>query len=156
MRINVKTYRMTFADGGTDSQRERAWNEASEAWWNTAADIARELGIDIYQDGRMGGWLVADDVDPDSDLANTLEARIGEHLKQGPAYFATSLASIMAEDDAQALQERRETATILAALRFWQTQPNVTPELHAIATDGDQVNPLTNEEIDTLCERING
>ncbi len=47
----------------------------------------------------------------------------------------------------------RELATVLAALRLWQSVPDVPFELEAIADDaGDR---LTKDEIDDLCERLN-
>ena len=52
----------------------------------------------------------------------------------------------------------REFATILAALRFWQTNDRNTaaqaPE-YDIASDSGQFEPLSNDEIDTLCEQLN-
>lgn len=52
--------------------------------------------------------------------------------------------------------DTRETATVLAALRHWQNLPSDhTPDENDIATDGDTIVPLYNDEIDTLCERLN-
>jgi len=53
----------------------------------------------------------------------------------------------------------RELATILAALREWQgilagNEP-AEEEVDAIASDGGRFLPLTPEEIDDLCERLN-
>ena len=58
----------------------------------------------------------------------------------------------------QGLTER-ELATILAALREWQgilagTEP-AEEEINAIASDHGRFAPLTPEEIDDLCERLN-
>lgn len=50
-----------------------------------------------------------------------------------------------------------ERATILAALRYWQrcgTGAGDIPE-HDIATDCGMLQPLTPDQIDALCERIN-
>src|SRR6202035_856030 len=54
----------------------------------------------------------------------------------------------------------RETATILAALRYWQARtlpanPERAEAIEEIATDGRPLDPLDEEEIDTLCEAIN-
>lgn len=48
-----------------------------------------------------------------------------------------------------------ELGTVLAALRFWQDRrtENGDPDIWAIATEAGE--PLTNPEIDALCERIN-
>ena len=53
-------------------------------------------------------------------------------------------------------EDNRTTATILAALRYWQRE-GVRSEGHEqdIATDGGRYAPLTADEIDALCERIN-
>lgn len=54
---------------------------------------------------------------------------------------------------------RRETATILAALRLWQRGDGVgddgDSELAAIASNGGCFEPMTSEEIDKLCEALN-
>lgn len=62
----------------------------------------------------------------------------------------------------------RERATVLAALRFWQCRGAVTVTrpasplsadawwaLHDIASDGGELAPLNETEIDIVCERIN-
>jgi hypothetical protein len=60
------------------------------------------------------------------------------------------------------MRNRRVLATILAALRAWQhlRSPQDVPagsssELVTIATDDGSFEPLSIEEIDTLCELIN-
>ncbi len=49
----------------------------------------------------------------------------------------------------------RELATVLAALRAWQF--DLPDDNTPIAMDhfGDGITPLTTDEIDTLCERLN-
>jgi len=49
---------------------------------------------------------------------------------------------------------KRETATVLAALRMWQ-KPHTNAELESIATDDGTIEQLRSDEIDALCERIN-
>lgn len=54
-----------------------------------------------------------------------------------------------------------ERNIILAALRLWNDVVNddagyITPELLDIATDGENHALLDDNQIDTLCERING
>jgi len=53
--------------------------------------------------------------------------------------------------------DRRDTATILAALRAWQALPNdwKAARFMDIATDGGEIEPMTAEEIDRLCDQIN-
>jgi len=50
----------------------------------------------------------------------------------------------------------RELATILAALRHWQTTlPESAEAFEDIATDGGRLEPLTVAEVDGLCKRLN-
>ena len=51
----------------------------------------------------------------------------------------------------------RELATILAALRFWQRslEAGISPSPLDQGHFDDQIPPLTSEEIDELCERLN-
>ena len=48
----------------------------------------------------------------------------------------------------------RELATVLAALRYWQENAaHVPPGIYDIAAEAGE--PLTDTEIDDLCERLN-
>ena len=53
----------------------------------------------------------------------------------------------------------RELATVLAALREWQGilagEEPAAKEVDDIASDSGRFTPLTPEEIDALCERLN-
>lgn len=49
----------------------------------------------------------------------------------------------------------RDTATILAALRFWQREGWSAETELCIASDGNAFAPLCDAEIDTLCDAIN-
>lgn len=50
----------------------------------------------------------------------------------------------------------RELATVLAALRYWQREGQMSSgHEHDIATDGDSLEALSNAEIDALCEALN-
>ena len=60
--------------------------------------------------------------------------------------------------------DKREFATVLAALRFWQSKlgPDRYPaqarahmDFEPYFEDGKKFAPLSKEEIDSLCERIN-
>lgn len=50
---------------------------------------------------------------------------------------------------------KRETATVLAALRYFQRQPRNVVRGSLIQLHFDDVKPLSDEQIDSLCERIN-
>lgn len=50
----------------------------------------------------------------------------------------------------------RELATVLAALRHWQSDLPESAEVYEeIATDGGRFAPLSVDEIDGLCMRLN-
>ncbi len=49
----------------------------------------------------------------------------------------------------------RELHTVLAALRWWQGERHHDYGINDIATNGGTCKPLTLDEIDALCERIN-
>lgn len=55
--------------------------------------------------------------------------------------------------------DERELATILAALRYWQDRGGFegcrNEYISDIATDCCNLEPMYEEEIDALCERIN-
>lgn len=51
---------------------------------------------------------------------------------------------------------KRELATVLAALRHWQTAlPESAGAYEDIATDGGRFEPLSVDEVDGLCMRLN-
>lgn len=50
----------------------------------------------------------------------------------------------------------RELATVLAALRYWRREGLMSAGHEIdIATDGGELEPLNESEIDALCERLN-
>jgi hypothetical protein len=49
----------------------------------------------------------------------------------------------------------KETATVLAALRYWQDETRDYPELMDDFDHFEDIEPLTDQEINDLCERIN-
>lgn len=59
-----------------------------------------------------------------------------------------------ANDRLRTLGER-ELATILASLRLWQSLDQLPAEHLALTTDDGAFDFLANEDIDTLCERLN-
>jgi hypothetical protein len=53
--------------------------------------------------------------------------------------------------------DSRELATVLAALRFWQRKGlDLGGMEQEIASDGGELTPLTDDEIDDLCRKLNG
>lgn len=51
--------------------------------------------------------------------------------------------------------DRAELAAVLAGLRLLQSSQAVPAGITDIQTDGGEVEPLSLEQIDALCERIN-
>ncbi len=51
--------------------------------------------------------------------------------------------------------DRAELAAVLAGLRLLQSSQAVPASITDIQTDGGEVEPLSLEQIDALCERIN-
>jgi hypothetical protein len=71
--------------------------------------------------------------------------------EQTPCVFCQAIVAMKWELD------KREIATILAALRLWQETVNKhEEEPWKIATDDGQLEPLSDDEIDDLCEKLNG
>lgn len=61
--VNVKTLHMHFPDGGTEGQRELAWDSTHEDWWNDANEIAKQEGFSgVSGVGRACGWCAPYDV----------------------------------------------------------------------------------------------
>jgi hypothetical protein len=60
-------------------------------------------------------------------------------------------------DATEAALDARELATVLAALRNWQTHLCVNDGLPGaeFAEHFEGIDPMTDEEIDELCERLN-
>ena len=48
----------------------------------------------------------------------------------------------------------RERDTIIAALRAWQSAPRLRQSFYHIATCGGWQTPLTQDELDALCRRL--
>jgi len=80
------------------------------------------------------------------------EWRDGEPVERDTA-DGFALAALEA---AAAIGGRRELATILAALRYWQREGWASSGAEIdISTDGGTLEPLSRAEIDALCERLN-
>ena len=48
----------------------------------------------------------------------------------------------------------RERDTIIAALRAWQSEPRLRQSFYYVATGGGAQMPLTTDELDALCRRL--
>ena len=82
------------------------------------------------------------------------------HAREALAAAARRLAPVLPVAVNRLEVSDRELHTILAALRNWHLQGAAEyllncPKLLDIVTNGETCEPLTRDEIDGLCERIN-
>lgn len=123
--IHVKTHGLTFAEGGTEAQRERAWNRAQRDWWRDADEAAKAAGYSggCASGGRSGGWCIPYDETVDDDTRSNggrsidyeddddaprfvaFADAIGKLHDAMPQRFADALREAIAED---AEEEERE------------------------------------------------
>lgn len=84
-------------------------------------------------------------------------------INGGPPDEDVDIEAVTTEvaDAIQGLLEQRlsdrELSTVLAALRYWQREGRMSAgHEFDIAENGGEFSALTNDEIDELCERLNG
>lgn len=92
--------------------------------------------------------------------ANGFVGKLWENLPEAGSLEAEYVQGEAAMAEHNAERDRRETATILAALRYLQSYMRfnyylMPPSVKVIATDSGEIEPLTSDEIDRLCEQIN-
>jgi hypothetical protein len=76
--------------------------------------------------------------------------------KACPQWAEVKAAEARAASKEAQTAKARDTATILAALRYYQASgPDAGFDFEDIATDGGTLEAMDAEEIDGLCERIN-
>lgn len=111
--VSIKTHGVRWPNGGTESQRERAYNSAQLEFTQDAYEAAERAGYYTATTcGRCGGWLApmyrgahAEDgklypeTDKDSAAFAYFVGAIGEMMRQLPDYFARNLADVLREDD---------------------------------------------------------
>lgn len=147
----------------TENPRERGQVRIITA--NDSGDVTDTFGIDVLNglDG-LDGWLAAIDWAHGGCSWCTCpgdEEAMQEEKAAVDANWADMEQAIRErEGKGDGFQARapentaRELATVLAALRARQA-PHTAAETDDIATDGGRFKPLTVEEIDELCERLN-
>lgn len=135
LSFNVKTLGLSWADGGTDDQREVAWELAQRQWWSDAKLLAIKHGFtDVECHGRSGGWLTpvpgiyscdADpdpcdtDPDPDGFAADMVRIRafgveLNALFNQAPEYFNRVLTDVLARDADREIEEAAAVARNVA------------------------------------------
>lgn len=125
LAVYVKTHGMRLVDGGTEAQREEAYELATFLWWRDAGDIAKRCGYSgAAACGRMGGWCAPyDEVDgrtmpifeedENSQRFVAFRSAISQSLDAAPQLFADTLAQVIA-DDAQREKEEADAAALQA------------------------------------------
>lgn len=114
LSFNVKTLGLRWPEGGTDAQREAAWEFAQRDWWRDAELLAAKHGFtDVHVYGRSGGWLtpvpeVRDDDCSADDLARirAFGDELADLFNQAPEYFNHALTDVL-EADAEADREHQ-------------------------------------------------
>ena len=77
-------------------------------------------------------------------------------VKQTIAFLSSQTGKLERIDVATRPLEGAELATVLAALRYWQREGLMSAGCEQdIASDGGRMEPLTEGQIDELCERLN-
>lgn len=90
---------MTFADGGTETQRAEAEEMARGNWWQAAKEIAIKYGArDVWAAGRSGGWLYTEPAPENGEYSPAFLAEIETLLNDAPEMFADALEFVRAED----------------------------------------------------------
>ena len=104
-----------------------------------------------------GTWLPMCLITHDDGSPADAAYMLWESLPEAGSPEADKAANDALMADHAAHVDRRDTATILAALRAWQALPNdwKAARFMDIATDGGEIEPMTAEEIDRLCDQIN-
>lgn len=103
LSFNVKTLGLRWPEGGTDAQRETAWEFAQRDWWRDAKLLAIKHGFtDVHAYGRSGGWLTpvpevrVDDCNAD-DLARirAFGKELDKLFNDVPTYFDSALTDVL-------------------------------------------------------------
>lgn len=149
--VYVKTHGMTFPSGGSDAQRQRAWDATAENWWENASTLAEQHGYSgASACGRLNGWCAPyDESVDDSHRSNggrvvTFEddenaprfvafaQAIADMLAAVPRMFGENLAIIIADDAEEKAAEERAAAmpgrlaeALRAAVRNLEEMPRL-------------------------------
>lgn len=151
--INVKTHGAIFhalraIDGGTESQRERAWNDTAASFWTNADSAAQDCGYTggAMACGRSGGWCAPYDEtngrqyfedDDGGARFQKFAARIEAMVRDVPRMFAENLAQVIADDaaddaetEALRVERARRAPVIVDTLR--------DPAAYPLRVDGSE------------------
>ncbi len=121
--------------------------QSGDAVWalneNTLADLARTMDESYTKPDYY------DIIDLDAQLYFI-------PVKQTVAFLSSQTGKLERIDVAPRPLEGAELATVLAALRYWQREGLMSAGCEQdIASDGGRIEPLTEGQIDELCERLN-
>lgn len=122
LSFNVKTLGTHWPEGGTDAQRQEAWEVAQQCWWHDAKLLAIKHGFtDVECHGRSDGWLTpVPGVMPAEQNANfaadlarirAFGADLSALFNEAPRYFESVLTDVLVRDvDAQEAVTARDQA----------------------------------------------
>lgn len=122
LSFNVKTLGLRWPEGGTDAQREAAWEAALQDWWRDAKLLAAKHGFtDVHAYGRSSGWLTpvpevrVDDCSAD-DLARirAFGKELDKLFNEAPTYFGSALTDVLDIETSREEAERAERDRKLA------------------------------------------
>lgn len=156
---NSDAHGITFADGGTDEQRETAWDRTQHGFWRDAGEAARECGYDgAFACGRSGGWCapywlrgtskcVTFDDRGDGGQFEEFAERIETLYRAVPELFAANLRGVIEEDEQRArnaehvrlagVQRAQALENLVASLRALLACPQVSSCGRALCEAGD-------------------
>jgi len=128
--------------------------------------IDQQIAVDFDEDGdhQVVDGPEGDLTWDDGSACSCTSCGHGFTVKEGEAAAAgdgqaaetgATPANASAEDAAKHLMARREQATVLAALRYWQRRAGIERKTCDIATDCGELVPLEVGEIDALCAKLN-
>lgn len=156
-RVNLKVWTHTMS---TDMTGAHMSEEAAQLIYRIAiggkvVGPTSEAGI---LEGVLNAMQSAEEIEgPEGVEYVALMERIAAEATQRATNYRAAQGM---EPAAGGVLTREERATVLAALRFYQSkgmgEPSNRPlSIQEIATDGDELTSLDDEGIDALCEKMN-
>ena len=137
-----------------ESRRLPLLREVYEAVYNEVESFEEEnIGADLAY--LLGAMLEGSCCDWDADRPFVKLLR-GHFPQRHSIWGYVHLERPEGKEEVGHTLSDRELATILAALRFWQRHEKMDADpCNDVASDGGRLQPLCDDEIDRLCERLN-
>lgn len=161
--IYVKTHGMSFREGGTDDQRNRAWELATEEFWINAGIQARLCGFGgVSAVGRSGGWLAPYYEIPgkravyvsseDNDDFIKLKDMIEQDMADVPQLFSDKLDEVIEDDKIPTLDDLLENWTVDAP-GLWENDSG-PKDWYAVSNDDEGIVAYFEHEKDAFGFRL--